>query len=243
MGWAIILILALLVFGGLWPFIGRDKGALQFLAAALLIALAGYAWQGRPALAGSPKAPPERVKQDESAFAETREGMLGRFDSASRWLTIADSYQRRGDTQSGAEILQSALRQAPRDADLWVGLGNALVVHSGGMMSPAAQLAFARAQRIAPDHPGPRFFYGLALAQGGNFDQAEQIWRQLLAEAPADAEYRTTIQERLDSLQQARAMGQIPGAPPPQGAPPAGAPAVQAPPAQPTAPAPVQNAQ
>ncbi|MDQ8754652.1 tetratricopeptide repeat protein [Sphingosinicella sp. LHD-64] len=213
MGWAIILILALLVFAGLWPFIGKDKGALQFLGAALLVALAGYAWQGRPALAGSPKPPPERVRQDESAFAQTREDMLGRFDNASRWLTIADSYQRRGDTRSGAEILQSALRQAPRDADLWVGLGNALVVHSGGMMSPAAQLAFARAERIAPDHPGPRFFYGLALAQGGNFDQAEQIWRQLLAEAPADAEYRATIQERLDSLQQARAMGQIPSAP------------------------------
>ncbi len=157
----------------------------------------------------------------------TRGEMLGQFDNASRWLTLADSYQRRGDTQSGAEILQSALRQSPRDADLWVGLGNALVVHSGGMMSPAAQLAFARAQRIAPDHPGPRFFYGLALAQGGNFDQAEQIWRQLLAEAPPDAEYRTTIQERLDSLQQARAMGQIPGGPAPQSAPPPTAPATR----------------
>jgi cytochrome c-type biogenesis protein CcmH len=222
MGWAIIFILALLVFAGLWPFIGKDKGAVQFLAAALLIALAGYAWQGRPGLAGSPKPPPERVKQDESAFAQTREDMLGQFDNASRWLTLADSYQRRGDTQSGAEILQSALRQSPRDADLWVGLGNALVVHSGGMMTPAAQLAFARAQRIAPDHPGPRFFYGLALAQGGNFDQAEQIWRQLLAEAPADAEYRATIQERLDSLQQARAMGQIPGTAPQPGGPPSG---------------------
>lgn len=237
MGWAIVFILALLVFAALWPFIGKDKGAMQFLGAALLIALAGYAWQGRPNLPGSPKAPPERVKQDESAFAETRGAVLGQFDNASRWLTLADSYQRRGDTRSGAEILQSALRQSPQDADLWVGLGNALVVHSGGMMSPAAQLAFARAQRIAPDHPGPRFFYGLALAQGGNFDQAEQIWRQLLAEAPADAEYRTTIQERLDSLQQARAMGQIPGSPPQQSATPAAVPPatqqVPAPTAQP----------
>ncbi len=31
MGWAIIFILALLVFTALWPFIGKDKGAVQFL--------------------------------------------------------------------------------------------------------------------------------------------------------------------------------------------------------------------
>lgn len=216
MGWLILLVMALLIFAALWPFIGKDKGAIQFLAAALLVALAGYAWQGRPGLAGSPKAAPERIAQNDGEFARLREDMLGRFDGASAWLSMAESYQRRGDSQGGAEILQSAVRNNPDDADLWVGLGNALVVHGGGLMSPAAQLAFNRAQRIAPDHPGPRFFYGLALAQGGNFDEAERIWRQLLAQAPADASYRPMIQERLDSIAQARLMGQIPTAPPPQ---------------------------
>ena len=64
--------------------------------------------------------------------------------------------------------------------------GYALVVHGGNMMSPAAQLAFQRAAAIAPDHPGPRFFYGLALAQGGNYDEAERVWRELLPTIPAD---------------------------------------------------------
>lgn len=216
MGWVLIIGLALLVLAGLWPFIGKDKGAMQFLGAALLLALAGYAWQGRPDLEGAPKPPPERIKQDDTEFTALREDLFGRFNRSAAWLTLAEGYQRRGDTQGGAQILQSALRDNRNDADLWVGLGNALVVHNGGMMSPAAQLAFQRAQRIAPDHPGPRFFYGLALAQGGNFDQAEQIWRELLAQAPEDAEYRRTIQERLDALDQARRMGQIPGAPPRQ---------------------------
>lgn len=234
MGWAIIALMALAVFGALWVFIGKDKGAMQFLAAALLVALAGYAWQGRPNLEGRPKPPPERIAQNDSEFAQMREDMLGRFDQAAAWLTVAEGYQRRGDTQGGAEILQSALRQSPDNADLWVGLGNALVVHNGGMMSPAAQLAFQRAQRLAPEHPGPRFFYGLALAQGGNFDQAEQIWRELLAQAPADAEYRQTIEEQLAALQRSRVMNQAPG-PAPTGSPaPQGAPRV--PPAQPAAP-------
>ena len=59
MGWLIILVLAIATFGGLYPFVRRDKGALQFVAAALLLALAGYALQGRPNLAGQPKPPPE----------------------------------------------------------------------------------------------------------------------------------------------------------------------------------------
>ena len=78
------------------------------------------------------------------------------------------------------------------------------------MMSPAAQLAFQRAAALAPDHPAPRFFYGLALAQGGNYDAAERIWRELVANAPPDAPYRRIVEERLRALEQARASGQIP---------------------------------
>ena len=132
--------------------------------------------------------------------------MLGRFDRAGTWLTIAEGYQRRGDTKSGVDAIRAGLRGAENDPDLWVGLGNALVIHNGGMMSPAAQLAFDRAARIAPDHPGPRYFYGLALAQGGNFEAAERIWSELIAQAPPDAEYRAMIEERLAQLRAQRAM-------------------------------------
>ena len=125
---------------------------------------------------------------------------------------MAEGFQRRGDTRSGVEIVQAGLRDSPQDADLWVGLGNALVVHADGMMTPAAQLAFQRAARIAPEHPGPPFFYGLALAQGGNYAEAERIWRQLLASAPPTAAYRRNIEERLAAIDQARSRGEIPPA-------------------------------
>lgn len=220
MGWAQFLLVALCVFAALWRVARLDSASLQFLGAALLLALAGYAWQGRPALEGSPKPPPARQRLPDSAFAETRKDMLGTFDRAGSWLTMAESYQRAGDTRSGVDIIRSGLMNAPRDADLWVGLGNALVLHSGGMMTPAAQLAFRRAEEIAPGHPGPRFFYGLGLAQSGRFDEAETIWREVLATAPADASWRAMVEERLRMLQQARAAGAIPAGPPPQSPPP-----------------------
>lgn len=216
MGWIAMLVLLLATGAVLWRFVSGDRAALQFLAAALLLALAGYSWQGRPGLEGRPKPPPERQRLPDSEFAATREAMLGRFDYASTWLTIAESYQRRGDTWSGAQVIRSGLRESPNNADLWVGLGNALVLHGDGMMSPAAQLAFQRAAQLAPDHPGPRYFYGLALAQGGQYDEAERIWRELVAAAPPDAQYRRLIEERLQALEQARAVGRIPGAAPPR---------------------------
>ena len=204
MGWLLILALAAIVLIALWKFGKFDKGSLQFLAAAILLAMAGYAWQGRPELSGKPVPPPVRLQLPESAFAETRGAMLGEFDSASAWLTLAESYQRSGDTQSGAGILRSALRKSPRDPDLWVGLGNALVIHADGMMTPSAELAFRKASEIAPEHPGPKFFYGLALAQGGKFDEADAIWRGLIQNAPPDVGWRSMVEERLAMLQQAR---------------------------------------
>ena len=213
-GWILMIGLAVATAAGLWVFFRRDRGALQFLAAALLLALAGYAWQGRPALEGRPKPPPERQEIPDGGFAETREDMLGRFDRAWYWLNMSEGFARRGDTQGAAQVISAGLRDSPNDPDLWAGLGSALVTHSGGMMTPAAQLAFDRAQAIAPEHPAPRFYYGLALAQGGQFDEAERIWRELLSQAPPEAPYRRILEEQLRGLQQARAMGQLPAAAP-----------------------------
>lgn len=209
-GWAIMLLLSLAVAGGLWRYLARDMAALQFLGATLLLALAGYAWQGRPGLAGAPKpAPVRQALAADTGFADLRPDLMGRFNNAANWLTLAESYQRTGDTRSGVEIIQNALRRSPNNADLWVGLGNALVMHADGLMTPAAEIAFNQASRIAPDHPGPRFFYGLALAQGGRHDQAEQIWRQLLAAAPPSANWRDAIQQQIEALDQARAAGRL----------------------------------
>lgn len=210
MGWGIMVSLALVALAALWRFAGFDRALVQFVAAALLLGMAGYAWQGRPALAGSPVPPPARQALPDSAFAKARGDLLGRFDSAARWLTIAEVYQRSGDTQNAVGVIKAGLRAYPRDPDLWVGLGNALVIHGDGMMNPAAELAFQRAARLAPDHPGPKFFYGLALAQGGRFDEAERIWRDLLAAAPPDAEWRPMVEERVRAIARARAMGPLP---------------------------------
>lgn len=205
-GWLALLVLGGAILLALWRFARLDRAALQLAAAALLLGLAGYAWQGSPGLAGRPKPPPAHEEPPPNPFAGMRQDLLGRFDTADRWLTIADGYLRRGDTRNAAGLIRSGIREHPDNPSLWVGYGNALVLHADGMMTPAAQLAFRRAAELAPGHPGPPFFYGLSLAQGGNLDEAERVWTELLESAPPSAAWTGEIERQLELLRQARAM-------------------------------------
>jgi cytochrome c-type biogenesis protein CcmH/NrfG len=218
MGWLPLILLALAVAAALFPFVRKDKGALQFLAAALLLALAGYSWQGRPGQPGSPKSEeaPQAVPDDD--FATLHPDLLGRFDRASYWMTLADADRRNGNPRGSAQILESAVHNNPRSYALWTAYAYALVASNGDLMSPASQLAFEQAGRLAPNDPGPVFFYGLALARGGNWDQAEQVWREQLTNLGSGHPlYRSALEERLAAIQQARANGSPvrPATPPP----------------------------
>ncbi|HZG44664.1 MAG TPA: cytochrome C biogenesis protein [Allosphingosinicella sp.] len=192
-GWIAMLLLAAAVTLGLWRWVRRDMGLMQLLAAALLVALAGYAMQGRPGLAGAPKAQAAPTMKRPSDFAQLRRGLLGEFDRAGAWLTVAEASAQSGNTLSAVKMLQGQLEQSPRDMDLWLGLADALIQHAGGLLTPSAEMAFNRAAQVAPDHPAPRFFYGLAVARMGQFEAAEGLWREVLAMPQVTENWRNVV--------------------------------------------------
>jgi len=206
MGWLILLVFAAAAFLLLWRLVRPGSAGLQLVGAALLFACAGYAWQGHPNLAGAPKHAAAQEGGAESAFAAMRGDMLGRFDVADTWLTMSESYARAGDTRGAADMLRSAIARHPNNATLWIGYGNALVLHAGGLMTPAAEMAYERAAKLAPGHPAPRFFYGLSLAQGGRLDDAEKVWRDLLASSAPNARWRAMVQQQIDLIERAKAI-------------------------------------
>jgi len=203
-GWFALLILIAVTVGVLWLL--RVRGAmLQLAGAALLFGSAGYAVLGRPGLPSSPRTAEQRGGA--IPLTNLRQAFFGRFGPTEHWLLISESLARRGKTQEAAGVLQSAVREHPGDPVLWIGLGNALADHSR-MLTPASELAFRRAIELAPDHPAPRFFYGLALARSGDRKDALILWRQILAEAPADASWRPVVEDAIAAISAPRQRAQ-----------------------------------
>lgn len=209
--WVLILGLAALAFGAMVLALRLPRSGWEVTGAALLLGLAGYAVQGHPGLPGAPTPPAETLQLADAALIKERQQMGEAFGKGQAWLIMADALTRQGQFRAAADLLGKAARANPDDADIQVALGNALVGHSEGLITPAAQFAFRRAAAIAPDHPGPPFFMGLALAQSGRLVAARAMWADLLRKAPADAPYRADLALRLQRLDQLiAASGQAP---------------------------------
>lgn len=177
----------------------------ELTAAAVLLGLAGYAWQGSPGLPGQPKmasASTDMGKFDEQ-LAERRRGMAERYGKAGQWLMLSDGLGRQGKTKEAANVLLAGLKQTPDDPNLWLGLGNALIAHAGGVVSPSADFAYRRAMTLDPDAPAPPYFYGLALVRAGQLQAAKELWAPLAARAPEGSEIKAELElsiARIDAM-------------------------------------------
>ncbi|MGK6355621.1 tetratricopeptide repeat protein [Sphingomonas sp. DT-207] len=207
MGWlvfaGIVLAAALLLWRSGFP-----RRLWTIPATALMLGAAGYAWQGSPGLAGQPVAAARKAGEIDPSLVALRDAMFGRFNLEFAYFTAADAMTRAGSPRQAANVMIGAVRKAPRSAALWTGLGLALAENDGMQVSPAAKFAFDRALQLGPEHPGPRFFYGLALIREEKFAEARPYWAKAVELAPANASYRDELLVRLfllDRLLEAKA--------------------------------------
>jgi cytochrome c-type biogenesis protein CcmH len=203
MGWGILAGLTLIAFAVLWRFAKLPRYALELAGAAALLGVAGYAWQGMPTETGTSIEARDAPDKLDPALVASRQNMMGQFGTEAQWLDYADTMTRMGQTQMAVLAMRSGIRDNPRNPDLWVGLGNALVAHGDGLVSPAARFAYNRAAQLSPNHPGPPFFLGVALAQQGKTAEAAAMWRALLARSPKDAPWRADLERRLAVIEAA----------------------------------------
>ncbi|MGE5563724.1 MAG: tetratricopeptide repeat protein [Bacillota bacterium] len=196
MGLVILLLLIALSLGALW-LLGVRGAPLTASAAALLLGGAGYAFQGSP---GVPAAPAQSSEaRDFFPLTQARHAFFGQFTGEESWLRISEALERDGQSADAVGILENAVNRYPGNSELWIGLGNALVDHAGGI-TPAAELAYKRAQEAAPGHPAAPFFYGLALARSGDREGALKLWHQILANAPRDASWRPLVEQGIAAI-------------------------------------------
>jgi cytochrome c-type biogenesis protein CcmH len=196
MGW---LILSTLVAAslGLLRLLGARGGMLTAGAAALLIGASGYALQGRPTLRGAPAL--GQNADDALVLTDARHAFFGHFTAAETWLRMSEALARVGHGEDAVGILQNAVRRYPGDAQLWIGLGNALVDQAHGL-TPPAEFAYRRAASLNPNNPAADFFYGVALLRSGDREGALAVWRQILSTAPAEADWRPLVERGVAAL-------------------------------------------
>lgn len=196
-GWIILAILFVVALAA-FRLLGVRGPFLQLMAAALLFGCTGYVVQGHPTLAGSPRE--ATSNEPPIPLTEVRHAFFGNFTGEETWLTMSEALARGGDTEDAVGVLQNAVGKYPGNAQLWVGLGNALVDHAG-VLTPASEYAYRRAAELAPGNPAPLFFMGLALARSGDRDDAIAMWKQVLAGSPSNAPWRPMVEGAIGALQ------------------------------------------
>lgn len=200
MSWIPILLVAAAAFVIAAAVLRLPRAGWALFGAALLFGLTGYALQGQPGLAGSPKDPAPVASESGEALIIARRALFDPNQPPSRYVTVADGFARRGQYDDAAGFLRSAVQQNPRDTEAWLALGMALVEHADGVPTPAARYAFARAEASRPGHPGAAYFLGLAMLRAQQPQETRAIWARLIESAPADAPWLPAMRERLGQL-------------------------------------------
>lgn len=207
MSWLPILALAAAAFLVAAFLLKLPKVGWTLFAAALLFGLAGYAMQGNPAQPSSPKDAQALTSEVGPALVEARRFLFDPSQPPSAFVTMADAYARQGRFGDAAGILTGGLRDEPEDTEAWIALGNALVEHAEGTPTAAAMYAYSRAEALDPENPAPAYFVGIALIQSQRFGEARQVWADMIAKAPKDAEWLPAMEQRLAQLDTMLAQG------------------------------------
>jgi tetratricopeptide (TPR) repeat protein len=201
MGWLWLALLGVGAFAILWR-AGLARRLWAFAGAALMLGAAGYVWQGSPTMPGFPVSPDTQPIVVEPEITTLRGDMFGRFTEDDAYMMASDAMLRSGDAGRAAIVLLGGIRKMPASVELWTGLGTAYAAHDGNHVSPASLFAFERAIQLAPLHPAPHFFLGLAYVRAGDLQAARAQWQRALTLSPPSAEYRKAIALRLALLNQ-----------------------------------------
>ena len=203
MGWIAILALVGLVLVAVLRALPGPRHGWEALVAALMVGVAGYAVQGHSALEGAPKPATSRASSGAAIVAQ-RVALGGGALPSDSDLLMADALVRQGDDGDAVAFLGNAVGKPAADnavrAQAWLAMGNALVDHAEGNLSPAALYAYRHAAAADPKAPGPPMFLGLALARQGKLDEARALWAKTLQQAPANAPWRADLAQKLARL-------------------------------------------
>ena len=180
--------------------------------AALVVACAAaafgiYLWLGAPELPDQPFAarpavdPALAVQQPgnmEEAVKRLSERLARDPEDLAGWMLLGQSYVSLRRFDEASDIFKRAATLDASNPDIFLALGESLVLGAEGAVIPAAEDAFAKALALEPGHIGARFYTAEGLAQKGREREAFDIWLKIVADTPADAPWLEALKQRLE---------------------------------------------
>jgi len=182
----------------------RRAAAVLALVGLPLIAVAIYVPLGSPALRDFPLAQREReagsskMAQSLETLVEQVQQHLEKNPTDGRgWNVLAPVLERLGRFDEAVRAYRNSITYNGESAERRSDLGEAITAAASGVVTAEAKAEFERAHALNADDPKANYFLGLAAEQDGRKDDAANIWRALLARAPADAPWRPLVQTSL----------------------------------------------
>lgn len=161
-----------------------------------------YVRLGSPGLASEPAASQRDASSGQQASIES---MIAKVEAhletnprdGQGWEVLAPVYMQIGRYSDAVNAWRNALQILGEDADREANLGEALTAEANGIVTADAKAAFVRAVTLDKTTASARYYLGVAAEQDGKREEAAAIWRDLIAEAPADAHWLADVRAAL----------------------------------------------
>jgi cytochrome c-type biogenesis protein CcmH len=197
------------------PLLRRRVTAVAALVLLPIGATALYMALGSPRLPGEPLAARlDAVHQDKSIaslIGQVEAHLEKNPDDARGYEVLAPVYLRLGRFDDAVNALRKILALKGETAERQADLGEALVAAANGIVTTDAKAAFDRALALDANDVKAKFYDGVAAEQDGNRDKAADIWRGLLAQAPAGAPWIASVNKALAHIGKAAPAAAAPG--------------------------------
>jgi cytochrome c-type biogenesis protein CcmH len=113
------------------------------------------------------------------------------------WEVLAPVYLQLGRYTDSVKAWRNVLQLLGENADRQANLGEALMAEANGIVTADAKAAFVRALTLDSTTVSARYYLGIAAEQDGQRDKAADIFRHLIAEAPAGAPWVSNVRAAL----------------------------------------------
>ena len=169
---------------------------MAFLVIIVMISGGVYAVLGTPGMPDFPRPEniitPENEEQAkllaeiEGNIEKVRDRLAVAPDEVQGWAYLAHQLLNLGKFQEAAEALYQAHLLEPDRFDYQLMYAESLIMASSEQVTPAAKVILNKAAKMDPNHPGPKYYLGLAEYQAGEVEIAYESWKSIREELTDD---------------------------------------------------------